>query len=43
MTVPRIAPMGRVAQGIWHVGFLLIGLPGLVLAAGVAAYLSRRD
>jgi hypothetical protein len=43
MTVSRLAPMGRVSQGFWHVGVLLIGLPGLVLAAGAAAYLSRRD
>ncbi len=43
MTVSRLAPMSRVGQGFWHVGVLLIGLPGLVVAAGVAAYLSRRD
>ena len=43
LSVSRIAPMGHVAQGFWHVGVLLIGLPGLVLAAGVAAYVSRRD
>ena len=43
MTVARLAPMGRVALDFWHVGVLLIGLPCLVLAAGAAAYLSRRD
>ena len=43
MTVSRLAPMSRVGQGFWHVGVLLIGLPGLVVAAGVAAFLSRRD
>ena len=43
MTVARIAPMSHVSQGFWHVGVLLVGLPGLVLAAGAAAYLSRRD
>ncbi len=43
MNVARLAPIGRVSQGIWHVGVLLIGLPGLILAAGVAAYLSRQD
>ena len=43
LSVPRIGPMNHVGQGFWHVGVLLVGLPGLVLAAGVAAYLSRRD
>ncbi len=43
MTVARIAPMGRVSAGLWHWAVLLIGLPGLVVAAGAAAYLSRRD
>ena len=43
MTVSRLAPMSRLGLGFWHVGVLLIGLPGLVLAAGAAAYVSRRD
>ena len=43
MTVARIGPIGRAGQAFWHVGVLLIGLPGLVVAAGAAAYLSRRD
>ena len=43
MTVARIGPMSRAGAGFWHYGFLLVGLPGLVLAAGAAAYLSRRD
>ena len=43
MSVSRIGPMSRPAAGFWHVGVLLIGLPALVLAAGAAAYVSRRD
>jgi hypothetical protein len=43
MSVSRLAPMSGFSQGFWHVGVLLIGLPGLVVALGVAAYLSRRD
>ena len=43
MTVSRIGPMRPASAAFWHLGVLLIGLPGLVLAAGAAAYLSRRD
>jgi hypothetical protein len=43
MTVARIGPMTKAKQNFWHVGVLLVGLPGLVLAAGVAAYVSRQS
>ncbi len=43
MEVSRIAPMDDAALAGWRVGVLLILLPGLVLAAGIAMYYARRD
>ncbi len=43
MQISRIAPMTDGAARMWTVGVLLIGLPGLVIAAGVMMYLARRD
>jgi hypothetical protein len=41
--IARIAPMIDGAARMWNVGVLLIGLPGLVIVAGVLMYLVRRD
>jgi hypothetical protein len=43
MEVSRIAPMSDAAQTGWRVGALLIGLPGLVIVAGLLVYFARRD
>ncbi len=43
MDVSRIGSMSDGALRFWRVGLLLIGLPGLVVAAGVAVYLVRRS
>lgn len=43
MEVSRIAPMSQAVQDAWRIGVLLIGLPGAVVAAGIAVYFSRRD
>jgi hypothetical protein len=43
MEVSRIRPMSAAALNGWRIGMLLVGIPGLVLLAGVAMYFSRRD
>jgi hypothetical protein len=43
MDVSRIGDMGEGALKFWRFGVLLLGLPGLVLAAGIGMYLVRRD
>ena len=43
MDVSRIGDMGDGTLKFWRFGVLLIGLPGLILAAGVGVYLIRRD
>ncbi len=43
MNVSRISDMSPAALRFWHVGVLLIGLPGLVLLAGAGVYFSRRN
>jgi hypothetical protein len=43
MEVARIAPMSNGAVNAWHVGALLIGLPGLVALAGLMMWVARRD
>ena len=43
MQVSRIAPMTESAARMWNVGVLLVGLPGLVIVAGVMMYMARRD
>ncbi len=43
MEVARIGPMSPTAQTAWRVGLLLIGLPALVVLAGVVMYVQRRD
>ena len=43
MNVSRIGDMSKATLKFWDIGVLLIGLPGLVLLAGVGVYFSRRD
>ncbi len=43
MDVPRIAQMSTGALNAWRVGLLLVGLPGLVIAAGLMVFFARRD
>lgn len=43
MQVSRIAPMTDGASRMWNIGVLLVGLPGLVIVAGVMMYMARRD
>jgi hypothetical protein len=43
MDVPRVQPMSEGALSAWRVGVLLIGLPGLVIVAGIAMFIARRD
>ena len=43
MEVSRIGPISPGMLQFWRVGVLLIGLPALVLLAGVGVYWSRRD
>jgi hypothetical protein len=43
MEVSRIAPMSNGTLQAWRIGALLIGLPGLVIAAGAFVYFARRD
>jgi len=43
MDIGRIRDISPPALTFWHVGVLLVGLPGLVLATGVGVYLKRRD
>ncbi len=43
MEVSRIASMSNGALKAWRIGFLLLGLPALVIVAGGFVYFSRRD
>jgi hypothetical protein len=43
MQVSRIGAMSDAALATWRVGVLLVGLPGLVIVAGIMTYLARRD
>jgi hypothetical protein len=43
MEVSRIEPISKGALQAWRVGVLTVGLPLLVLVAGVMMYLNRRD
>ncbi len=43
MEVSRIQPMSEGTLRAWRVGALLVGLPGLVIAAGAFVYFARRD
>ena len=43
MDVSRIGTMSDAALRFWRVGLLLVGLPGLVVAAGVGVYFVRRS
>ncbi|MGB7156769.1 MAG: hypothetical protein WBD40_01805, partial [Tepidisphaeraceae bacterium] len=43
MEVSRIKPMSDGTLKAWRVGALLVGLPGLVIAAGAFVYFARRD
>jgi hypothetical protein len=43
MEVSRIEPISEPALKAWRIGGLLIGLPGLVVLAGVMVYFARRD
>ncbi len=43
MEVARIEPMGDAAKAVWRTGFVLIGIPALVVIAGALVYVARRD
>jgi hypothetical protein len=43
MEVSRIRPMSAATLRFWHWGVLIVGLPLIVIAAGVVTYLRRRD
>ena len=43
MQINRIGPISPGMLGFWQYGVLLIGLPALVIAAGVLIFLKRRD
>jgi hypothetical protein len=43
MEVSRIKPMSAGVLTAWRVGVLTVGLPGLVIIAGIVMYLKRRD
>jgi hypothetical protein len=43
MNISRIGDIKPSMLGFWHIGVLLIGLPGLVVLAGAMAYYSRQD
>jgi hypothetical protein len=43
MDVARVQPMSEAALNAWHIGVLLVGLPGLVILAGIAMFVARRD
>jgi len=43
MEVSRIQPMSDGTLKAWRIGALLVGLPGLVIAAGALVYFARRD
>jgi hypothetical protein len=43
MEVPRIRDMSDATLNAWRVGLLLVGLPGLVIAAGLMVFFARRD
>ncbi len=41
--ISRIAPMSDGAAHAWNIGVLIVGLPGLVIVAGLMMYFVRRD
>jgi ABC-type uncharacterized transport system involved in gliding motility auxiliary subunit len=43
MEVSRIQPMSDGTLKAWRIGALLVGLPGIVIAAGAFVYFARRD
>lgn len=43
MEVSRIGPISQGTLQFWRVGVLLIGLPALVVIAGIGVFLSRKD
>jgi hypothetical protein len=43
MDIGRIRDIKPGALAFWHVGVMLIGLPGLALLSGLGVYLKRRD
>ncbi|MCS7035015.1 MAG: GldG family protein, partial [Phycisphaerae bacterium] len=43
MEVSRIRPMSVSTLNAWRIGLLLVGIPGAVVAAGIAMYFKRRD
>ena len=43
MEVSRIGPIAPATLSFWRVGVLLIGLPLIVVLAGVTVYINRRD
>ncbi|HEV2294983.1 MAG TPA: Gldg family protein [Tepidisphaeraceae bacterium] len=43
MEVSRIKPMSEGTLKAWRIGALLVGLPGLVIAAGAFVWFARRD
>jgi hypothetical protein len=43
MEVSRIEPIKPVALRLWREGLLMVGLPVVVILAGVAVWFSRRD
>jgi hypothetical protein len=42
-TVNRIKPMSSGLLAFWHFGVLIIGLPALVIVAGIIMFIKRRD
>ena len=43
MEISRIRPMTGFERGFWKIGVVMLGLPTLVILAGVGVYLRRRD
>lgn len=43
MEISRIEPMSEGTLKAWRIGALLVGLPGLVIAAGAFVWFARRD
>jgi len=43
MNVSRVQPMSEAALNAWHIGVLLVGLPGLVIVGGIVMFIARRD
>lgn len=43
MQVSRISDMSPATRNFWHYGVLIVGLPALVLVAGVVTFVNRRS